>query len=78
MCLGIVGAGKLGTTIARTAIEAGYSELTFEGLLGFFGPRGIATELRDRISADVRAVAAEPTDLAAVARHLGRLMPASR
>jgi len=28
--------------------------------------------------ASARAVAAEPTDLAAVARHLGRLMPASR
>jgi len=27
---------------------------------------------------EARAVAAEPTDLAAVARHLGRLMPASR
>ena len=27
---------------------------------------------------ETRAIAAEPTDLAAVARHLGRLMPASR
>jgi 8-amino-7-oxononanoate synthase len=32
----------------------------------------------DILLEEARAVAAEPTDLAAVARHLGRLMPASR
>jgi tripartite-type tricarboxylate transporter receptor subunit TctC len=41
-------------------VEAGYPQLEFEGLLGFFGPREVSTELRDRLSADVRAVAAEP------------------
>ena len=43
-----------------TAREAGYPEIGFEGLAGFFGPRGLSTELRDRISADVRAVATLP------------------
>ena len=43
-----------------TAIEAGYPELTFEGLEGFFGSRNISVELRDRIAADVREVAADP------------------
>jgi tripartite-type tricarboxylate transporter receptor subunit TctC len=43
-----------------TVVEAGYPQLEFEGLLGFFGPREVSTELRDRLSADVRAVAAEP------------------
>lgn len=43
-----------------TVREAGYAELEFEGLVGFFGGRGMAVALRDRISADVRAVAADP------------------
>jgi tripartite-type tricarboxylate transporter receptor subunit TctC len=40
-----------------TAAEAGYPQLTFDGVTGFFGWRDISGELRDRISADVRAVA---------------------
>jgi tripartite-type tricarboxylate transporter receptor subunit TctC len=43
-----------------TAIEAGYSELTYEGFNGLFGWRGMPTEVRERIAADVRAVAADP------------------
>ena len=42
-----------------TAAEAGHSELEFEGLVGFFGPRDTPAALRDRISGDVRAVAAD-------------------
>jgi tripartite-type tricarboxylate transporter receptor subunit TctC len=44
-----------------TAKEAGYPDLTFEGFSGFFGARDIAPERRDRISADIRAVAADST-----------------
>jgi tripartite-type tricarboxylate transporter receptor subunit TctC len=43
-----------------TASEAGYRELEFEGLVGFFGWRDMPATLRDRISADIRAVAADP------------------
>lgn len=43
-----------------TAAEAGHAELEFEGLVGFFGPRDMPAELRDRISRDVRAVGADP------------------
>ncbi len=43
-----------------TAIEAGYPELTFEGFSGFFGSRDIPPARRDSVSADVRAVAADP------------------
>jgi tripartite-type tricarboxylate transporter receptor subunit TctC len=43
-----------------TAIEAGYPGLAFEGLQGLFGPRDMPRERRDRISTDMRAVAAEP------------------
>ncbi len=50
-----------------TAIEAGYPQLEFEGLQGFFGPRDMPAERKDRIAADVRAVAADP----AVAVPLG-------
>jgi ABC-type multidrug transport system fused ATPase/permease subunit len=32
-----------------TAIEAGYPQLEFEGLQGFFGPRGMPAERQDRI-----------------------------
>ena len=43
-----------------TAMEAGYPELTAEGLLGFFGGRDMPADLRDRIAADIRTVAADP------------------
>ena len=39
-----------------TAAQAGHPELSFDGLVGFFGPPGMALELRERIAADVRAV----------------------
>jgi tripartite-type tricarboxylate transporter receptor subunit TctC len=44
-----------------TVAEAGYPGLTFSAVVGFFGWRGITAELRERISADVRTVAADPT-----------------
>jgi tripartite-type tricarboxylate transporter receptor subunit TctC len=40
-----------------TAQETGHPELTFEGVVGFYGWRDIAKDLKDRISDDVRAVA---------------------
>ena len=43
-----------------TAEEAGYPALTFDGLVGLFGPPGMAAALRERIADDVRAVAADP------------------
>jgi len=57
-----------------TAVQVGHSLLAFEGLMGFFGPRGLSADIRDRIAADVCAVAADPEfakrliPLAAVAR----------
>jgi tripartite-type tricarboxylate transporter receptor subunit TctC len=43
-----------------TAREAGYPELAFEGLVGLFGPRDMADDVRERIAADVRVVVADP------------------
>jgi tripartite-type tricarboxylate transporter receptor subunit TctC len=42
-----------------TAIEAGFPDVIAEGFQGFFGWRDMPTQLRDRIAADVRAVAPE-------------------
>jgi tripartite-type tricarboxylate transporter receptor subunit TctC len=39
-----------------TAAQAGHPELSFDGLVGFFGPPGMPLDLRERIAADVRAV----------------------
>jgi tripartite-type tricarboxylate transporter receptor subunit TctC len=44
-----------------TAIEAGYPELTVEAPLGFFGPKTMPMELRERIAGDVRSLASDPT-----------------
>jgi tripartite-type tricarboxylate transporter receptor subunit TctC len=44
-----------------TAAEAGYPALTFEAVAGFFGWREMPSELRNRIAADVRVVAENPT-----------------
>ncbi|MFL5098013.1 MAG: Bug family tripartite tricarboxylate transporter substrate binding protein [Xanthobacteraceae bacterium] len=43
-----------------TVTEAGYPELTFDGLTGLFGPREMAPALRERVAADLRTAAADP------------------
>lgn len=45
---------------APTVAEAGYPELRMDGVVGFFGRRGMPDALRDQIASDVRAVASEP------------------
>jgi len=47
-----------------TASESGFPELTFEGVVGFYGRRGMPMSLRDRIAEDVRAVGADPAIVA--------------
>ena len=44
----------------QTAIEAGYPNLTFDGLVGLFGLRDVTEDLHSRIAADVQAVASDP------------------
>ena len=45
-----------------TVKEAGYPDLTLDGLVGFFGPPEMSNALRERVAADVAAVmAADPT-----------------
>jgi tripartite-type tricarboxylate transporter receptor subunit TctC len=43
-----------------SVIEAGFPSLEVEGLVGLFGPKGIASDLREKIGADVKAVASDP------------------
>ena len=43
-----------------TGAEAGHPELTFDGVTGFFGWRNMPADLRDRIAADILAVAETP------------------
>jgi tripartite-type tricarboxylate transporter receptor subunit TctC len=40
-----------------TVAEAGFPGLTVDGLVGIFGPTGISQAVRDKITADVKAVA---------------------
>jgi tripartite-type tricarboxylate transporter receptor subunit TctC len=42
-----------------TVNEAGYPELTLDGLVGFFGPQGMSLALRERIAADMRDIVQE-------------------
>ena len=44
-----------------TTTEAGYPDIRIEGLTGVFGPRDMAAEIRERISSDIKAAAADPT-----------------
>jgi tripartite-type tricarboxylate transporter receptor subunit TctC len=44
----------------QTAMEQGFPDGEFDGLAGFFGPRGMPDNRRERIAADIRAVAADP------------------
>ncbi|MBR0785905.1 Bug family tripartite tricarboxylate transporter substrate binding protein [Bradyrhizobium iriomotense] len=43
-----------------TVAEAGYPQLRMEGVVGFYGKRGMPDALRDRIASDVRDVASDP------------------
>jgi tripartite-type tricarboxylate transporter receptor subunit TctC len=43
-----------------TVAEAGFPELRMDGVVGFFGKRGMPDTLRDQIASDVRAVANDP------------------
>lgn len=43
-----------------TVKEAGFPGLGFDGLVGLFGPQDMPKELRERVAADVRAVASDP------------------
>jgi tripartite-type tricarboxylate transporter receptor subunit TctC len=43
-----------------TVAEAGFPELTFDGLIGVFAPRDLSDAARQRFAADIRAILAEP------------------
>jgi tripartite-type tricarboxylate transporter receptor subunit TctC len=43
-----------------TAAEAGFPQLAFDAFGGFFGWKGMSTDLRERIAADIRAAGADP------------------
>jgi tripartite-type tricarboxylate transporter receptor subunit TctC len=43
-----------------TAKEAGFADLTFEGVTGVYGWRGMPAEIRQRVVADVAAIVADP------------------
>jgi tripartite-type tricarboxylate transporter receptor subunit TctC len=51
-----------------TVTEAGYPDLAMDGFSGFFGWRDMPRELRDRIAADIQAVAADPEIAARLAQ----------
>ena len=42
-----------------TAQEAGYPDLTFDGVVGFYGWRDMPVDLKERIASDVRTVGAD-------------------
>jgi len=44
-----------------TVTEAGFPELRMDGVVGFYGKRGMPDALRDRIASDVRAIASDPS-----------------
>ena len=43
-----------------TVAEAGFPELSFDGLVGLYGPRDMREDVRRHIAAEVRAVAEDP------------------
>jgi tripartite-type tricarboxylate transporter receptor subunit TctC len=60
-----------------TVKEAGFPSLAYDGLVGLFGPRDMAEDVRERIAADIEAVA---SDAAITARLLstGQLVSPGR
>jgi tripartite-type tricarboxylate transporter receptor subunit TctC len=75
LAVGVPEAMKIGTLadfVARAKAEPGklnaavvpgiteFPALEVEGLVGLFGPAGMPLDLRERIAADIRAIAADP------------------
>jgi tripartite-type tricarboxylate transporter receptor subunit TctC len=56
-----------------TAKDTGHPGLTIDGLVGLFGPRDLAKELRDRVAADVMAAAGDP-EIAAKISATGQIV----
>jgi tripartite-type tricarboxylate transporter receptor subunit TctC len=56
-----------------TANEAGFPELAFEGVVGFYGWRGIEPDLKERIATDIRSAGADPV-IAARLEGLGTIV----
>ena len=44
-----------------TVTQAGFSDLTLDGLIGIFSQRGLPQTARDRIAADVKAALDDPS-----------------
>ena len=61
-----------------TVAEAGFPALTFDGLVGVFGPRDMASAARERIAADIRAELADPALKARLAATGAAVLPAER
>jgi tripartite-type tricarboxylate transporter receptor subunit TctC len=57
-----------------TVAEAGYGDLTFSAVTGFFGWRDMPAEIREGIALEVRAIAADP----AVQERLAKIGSAAR
>ena len=55
-----------------TTTEAGYPDITIDGLIGVFGPRDMPAEVRERIAADVKAAAGRSGDHRAAASRPAR------
>jgi tripartite-type tricarboxylate transporter receptor subunit TctC len=66
-----------GEQAVPTVKEAGFPALTFDGLVGLFGPRDMAGNVRDLIAADVEAVAGDPA-VAARLLSTGQLVSPGR
>jgi tripartite-type tricarboxylate transporter receptor subunit TctC len=57
-----------------TVVEAGFPTLQLDSLIGLFGPRGMPSELREKIAADVQAVAATDPVIASRLSTTGMLV----
>jgi tripartite-type tricarboxylate transporter receptor subunit TctC len=60
-----------------TVKEAGFPALAYDGLVGLFGPRDMADDIRERIAADIQAVASDPA-IAARLLSSGQLVSPGR
>ena len=57
-----------------TVAEAGFPALTMESLIGVFGPRGMASEMREKIAADIKAVVAADPSIATKLQATGQVV----